>query len=168
MFRSVRPWESSREESQRVATKTSQGFQAQCLQKSTSLAGAAANGHGHSPRAKPPSLGAAGPREVPPPPLPVTFAWVTQPQAPWGTSPTNKQAPPLPVPALSRCFLGPFAFSAKLWQPQQFLHKAETAGVEGPCSDPTSLLMHPSGKLGPPPATFSLCVRPCLPGPCIH
>lgn len=57
MFRNIRPWESSREESQRVATKTSQGFWAQCLQKSTSPANAAANGHGHSPRAKPPSLG---------------------------------------------------------------------------------------------------------------
>lgn len=57
MFRSVRPWESSREESQRVATKTSQGFWAQRPQKSTSPASAAANGHGHSPRAKPPSLG---------------------------------------------------------------------------------------------------------------
>ena len=57
MFRNIRPWESSREESQRVATKTSQGFWAQCLQKSTSPANAAANGHGHSPSAKPPSLG---------------------------------------------------------------------------------------------------------------
>lgn len=57
MFWSIRPWESSQEESQRVATKTSQGFWAQRLQKSTSLASAAANVHGHSPRAKPPSLG---------------------------------------------------------------------------------------------------------------
>lgn len=57
MFRNIRPWESSREESQRVATNTSQGFWAQCLQKSTSPAIAVANGHGHSPRAKPPSLG---------------------------------------------------------------------------------------------------------------
>ena len=164
MFRSVSPWESSREESQRVATKTSQGFWAQRLQ-STSPASAAANGHGHSPRAKPPSLG----QRVPGRYLRLlSFAWVTQPQTPSETSLTNKQAPSLPIPTLSRCFLGPFAFPAKLWQPQQFLRRAETAGAEGPCSDPTSLLMHPSGKLGPQPATFSLCVRPCLPRPCIH
>lgn len=56
----------------------------------------------------------SGSQEVLPPPLPVTFACATQPQAPSGTSPTNKQGPSLPIPTLSRCFLGPFALPAKL------------------------------------------------------
>lgn len=125
----IRPWESSQEESQRVAYKDIPGGSGHSACRRAPPWPAPETQRPRSqPRGQATQPGAAGPRRCFCLPLPVTFVWVTSLQAPSGTSPTIRQPPLSPSSPSPDVFLALFALPAKLWQPQQFLRKAETAG----------------------------------------
>lgn len=104
---------SSQEESQRVATKTSQGFWAQRLQKSTSLGQRRSQRPRHSPRLGHPAWGSGSQGGTSASSPSHLCLGVTQPQAPSGPHrPISK--PPLPHLHPLQMFSWPF------WPPSLF------------------------------------------------